>query len=354
VRPDHRFLTLDAMRGVAAAVVMMIHMGGAPARALPGGYLAVDFFFALSGFVLAHAYGERSLGVVGFLTARGIRLYPLYLAGLVLGVGAAALTGMAPRQLLTALGLGLFFLPAPGVDLYPLNPPAWSLFLELVANAAWFPLRQWLRGPAAVAVLLLGCLAVIAADVAYGAISSGGYWSNVAGGLARVLFAFTAGVATYQVWRAPIARPALPSWVVVVALLAIFAIPGPRKVLDPLAVLAMPVVVYLGACCMPCGTLNLAVQSKLGTASYGIYALHFPTVVAIDALLIGPLRRAGLPHPSLVTTPFTLALVFAGALLLDRIYDWPLRRWLSLRSMAASSVVQKTIAPNIAGTAKPD
>jgi peptidoglycan/LPS O-acetylase OafA/YrhL len=85
-----RFGTLDGLRGVAVMVVVLYHAGiifGAWISRF--GYLAVDLFFALSGFVLSHAYDNRFVGgmrVAEFLYLRVVRLYPLYFLGLVLGL----------------------------------------------------------------------------------------------------------------------------------------------------------------------------------------------------------------------------------------------------------------------------
>ncbi|HKU54954.1 MAG TPA: acyltransferase family protein, partial [Rhizomicrobium sp.] len=85
-----RFLTLDALRGVGAIAVMAGHAGIVlNAYMPPFMYLAVDMFFVLSGFVLAHAYDGKfagGLSVGAFLKARIARLYPIYLIGLVLGL----------------------------------------------------------------------------------------------------------------------------------------------------------------------------------------------------------------------------------------------------------------------------
>lgn len=315
------------MRGIAAIVVMMTHMGGEPARLLSGGYLAVDFFFVLSGFVLAHAYGERTIGTAAFMRARAIRLYPLYLIGLVVGVAAAFATGTAPAQITVALVLGLFFLPAPTLDLYPLDPPSWSLFFELFANASWFPVRRVLTGALAAVAILLGALAILSSDIAFGAVDGGGYWSNIAGGFARVGFSFMAGVLIYRLRQRIGARLPLPGAFAIVGLLVVLAAPLPRRLFDPIAVLIlMPSLVFLGASCNGGGRLFSRVQAQLGAASYAIYILHFPVIVVVDRLLI---PRLAISHPSLVTTPLTSAVVIGAALFLDRYYDRPTRRWLT-------------------------
>jgi peptidoglycan/LPS O-acetylase OafA/YrhL len=343
-----RFATLDAMRGVAAIAVLMIHMGGEPAKVLSGGYLAVDFFFCLSGFVLAHAYGDKQFTTAQFLTVRAIRLYPLYLAGL--GLGVALLATRWTAQTLWAAVLGLMFLPSPfsvrtlaQLDFYPLNPPAWSLFFEIVANLAWFPLRRWLRGWPGVWALGLCAVAFLSCAVAYGSVSTGEYWDNAAGGLGRVAYSFLAGVLTYRLWRHTRLEARLPSWAPVILLLAVFCAPVPRQVSDPIIVLLLvPPLVFMGACCTPSIGLAGGVERSLGSMSYAIYALHLPIIVGVDRWLIdgGLIARMGVPllthHPSALTTPLTVAVVLGLAWSLDKIYDRPVRRWLGTKASAAA------------------
>ena len=152
-----RFLTLEAMRGLAAICVVLMHGERAFGVASPmSGYLAVDFFFLLSGFIMAHAYEDRlDLGLPkrSFLHARLLRLYPLYLVGTVFTVVLAVAsivfrhqnTLWAYTQPLVSLPLAVWILPTPTtVVLYPLDTPAWSLLLELVANLA-FAFAPWRR-----------------------------------------------------------------------------------------------------------------------------------------------------------------------------------------------------------------
>jgi peptidoglycan/LPS O-acetylase OafA/YrhL len=81
----HQFATLDGLRGVAAIAVTSLHFRFELGKfLLPHSYLAVDFFFVLSGFVLAYAYEDRlseGMKPIQFLRLRVIRLYPLYLIG---------------------------------------------------------------------------------------------------------------------------------------------------------------------------------------------------------------------------------------------------------------------------------
>ena len=139
-----RFVTLDGMRGLAALCVAIYHFAEG---AVFGGYLAVDFFFVLSGFVLMNTYGDRlAAGMSGghFIKLRIVRIMPVYWLGLALCamVYGVKLATHRPVDLdfsgyTVAAGLGAMMLPDPFAPrLFPLNPPAWSLFGEMFFGAA--------------------------------------------------------------------------------------------------------------------------------------------------------------------------------------------------------------------------
>jgi peptidoglycan/LPS O-acetylase OafA/YrhL len=139
-------VALDGLRGLAALAVALFHAAiffpALTVIAPANGYLAVDFFFVLSGFVLAHAYSERfakGMTACAFMGRRLRRLYPLYLLSLALwlplGIRGLMSRTLDPRQTIIAAVAALLYLPAPQSFLvYPLNPPTWSLFYELAAN----------------------------------------------------------------------------------------------------------------------------------------------------------------------------------------------------------------------------
>src|SRR6202790_2270034 len=83
---------LDGLRGTAAIMVVIYHLFEAYFPVVghhptPHGYLAVDFFFLLSGFVVGYAYDDRwgRMGLRGFLARRLIRLHPMVILGSVIG-----------------------------------------------------------------------------------------------------------------------------------------------------------------------------------------------------------------------------------------------------------------------------
>ena len=149
------YALLDGLRGVAALIVIVYHVfecfSWSPA---PHGYLAVDFFFVLSGFVIGYAYDDRwgrSLTTRSFFRRRLIRLHPMVVMGAMIGAVCFVLQGsvkwdgqhVATSFVLFALLMNMLMLPLPvgaradvrgNGELFPLNGPNWSLFFEYVGN----------------------------------------------------------------------------------------------------------------------------------------------------------------------------------------------------------------------------
>src|ERR1700733_12206690 len=124
-REAHRFVTLDGLRGIAAFVVVTTHAGNAVPFETPRPFLAVDFFFALSGFVLCYAYAGRlrdGLSPPAFLLIRLLRLYPLYILGTAIGILAWLAAGHGGELGRPAINIAaaILFLPSPAsLMLYP-------------------------------------------------------------------------------------------------------------------------------------------------------------------------------------------------------------------------------------------
>lgn len=317
----HRFLVLDGLRGVAALVIVLFHTGSS--RFIPGGYLAVDLFFCLSGFVLAHAYAATPIGLGAFVKARLIRLYPLYFVGFVVGLL------LAPVGLLNTLS-GLLFLPAVSQvgDVYrpyPFNVPAWSLLFELVVNLVWFPLRR-MRAAGLAVVAGLGVVAAAAAVLLSGTgdIGSTGPWFFVQG-LCRVVFPFFLGALLHRLWKAGKLRLPTPWWLAVVLMGALFMLPGPRAVVDlACVIIVVPAIVALGAAAREPAWAS-KVCHALGEASYPVYILHSAVLVLVAPLI------PQLANRSYFVAAATILLVLALAWAAVKLYDRPVRRWLSAR-----------------------
>ena len=339
-----RFLLLDGLRGLAAFAVILDHT---PANVLgdlvPGRYLAVDFFFVLSGFVLAHAYGKRLEGgwsVLSFMRARIIRLYPLYLAGLLIGLMLAAamvLRGWdaTPLEQVAVMAVfGLLFLPAPplydfgGGHLFPFNGPSWSLFFELVANFIYGLIARVLGWKLLSTILIVGAVAVAFTVTRHPDVGGPGWlWGHFDAALARVVFDFFMGVALFRM-RDRFRFPVLPAIIPALAFLAVIAAPIPaewRAPYDALAaILLMPVLVAFASE----AKVNAAVGKVcigLGALSYAVYALHVPLLNLINAAA----QMAHIELPALVVVGLIVLVAGVTAALLNRIYDGPARRWLN-------------------------
>ena len=126
---------LDGLRGVAALLVVWYHVhegfsfaaGGTVITGINHGYLAVDFFFILSGFVIGYAYDDRwgkTLTLGNFFKRRLIRLHPMVVMGTIVGAITFCIQGCVRwdgthvplSAVMLALLFGMFFIPAvPGM-----------------------------------------------------------------------------------------------------------------------------------------------------------------------------------------------------------------------------------------------
>ncbi|HEY0212322.1 MAG TPA: acyltransferase [Paenirhodobacter sp.] len=291
---------LDGMRGYAALIVLFYHLRHFFGDRLPvaNGYLAVDLFFMMSGFVLALSYEDRlrsgDLGLCAFARRRVLRLYPVYLTGL--GVGLAVTVGIAAMDgglasvwvLGPPLISGAVIVPElllRGVDgPFPLNPPSWSLFFEFWGNLVYAGVAMRL-GNRGLAVTVLGALVIYAiASQITGTVELGVSYAHFVPGVARFWFGFGVGV---LIWRCRDRLPQLGRmrvWVLLAAL-AFGALPDS----DVLRFIWIAVVLPLGvvaALDMRPGARVTALCGHLGRLSYPLYLLHWPVMVLFTHLAV--------------------------------------------------------------------
>jgi peptidoglycan/LPS O-acetylase OafA/YrhL len=317
------------MRGLAAVAVLLHHAALAPwgVALAPHGYLAVDFFFALSGFVIAAAYEGRLLSgwtFADFMLARVLRLYPLLALGLAfgLGVGAAhAVSSHEPERLprlLAVTALNAFLFPAPllpGGHITPLNLPAWSLLFELLVNAIYaaFVSRLSARALSVIAALSGVTLAVL---VLHAGTSNTGYTPGTwVIGLTRAVFAFSLGVMTLRAYpRLQAIR--LPSVMAPVLLAGALLTSGGGVAFDLLFILVgVPALLIAGSCARVQGMLGRLCGSA-GAISYPIYAVHYPFLV----LAVFAVGRVHMPGPLALAT-YLFSMIALG-LILARADGW--------------------------------
>ena len=366
-KTEPRYKLLDGLRGVAAILVICYHFGegfatSALDQMMNHGYLAVDFFFVLSGFVIGYAYQNRwskGLTVGRFMLRRVIRLQPMVVLSVVLGAlsfmmqGSVKWDGTAvPLHLaLICLVLSLFLIPAaPGApyeirgngEMFPLNGPAWSLFFEYIGNAVY---ALWLRrlGTRGLAAFVAVCGAGLAAWAVCnmsGTYNIGVGWSMLEmgwlGGLLRVGFSFSAGLLIQRVFKPRYIRGAF--WLCAVVLFLVFACPYVGGTDEPsvwngiydavAALVVFPTIVYVAASGNTTDALSGRVCEFLGQLSYPVYIIHYPVMYLF--------------YHWVWTNNYTLAqvwpvciglfvLIVAMAWFAMKFYDTPVRRWLGSR-----------------------
>ena len=352
---------LDGLRGVAAFTVVCFHLFEAYATShldqrINHGYLAVDFFFILSGFVVGYAYDDRwtKMTVREFLTRRLVRLQPMVVIGALIGAVMFYTQGrpvwdvsaVPVAMLLVATLMNAFMIPAtPGAEIrgvgemYPLNGPAWSLFFEYIGNVLYaLFIRRLSTRALAVLVAAAGCgLAAFSVwgplgDICVGFSLTG---ENIVGGSLRLLFAFPAGLLLSRVFRPVRVRGAF--WIGSLAVVALASVPRiggsehlwMNGVYDALcAVVLFPLIVWIGASGKTTDRVTSRVCKFLGDISYPLYMVHYPFIYLYYAWVKNENLTFGQSLPG-------AAALVAGSVALAwlclRFYDEPVRRFLSKR-----------------------
>ena len=340
-----RYLLLDGLRGMAALAIVIHHFTASSGQreVFASASIAVDFFFCLGGFVIAHAYQQRLLAgmsVWEYTRRRVTRLYPMFLVGWGLGLAALALgkvhgvNDMSWGDVNAAAVLNVLYIPFLNADhvqifeqrligmAFPLNGPAWSLFFALIANVfyAWMirSRRNW-----AALIALVSAGALVLSAMGFGE-AAGWSTANIVGGLPRVTFAFFAGVGLYQLRPLVERLPAMHGAVVAGVALGMLAIPrfsGHIYYWLACAVFVVPVLVAIAA--VP-ARVTAPWAERLceysGSLSYTIFCIHYPLLMLFA--IVFPYSAGIALLVAYVATALALAHV------LHRYVERPMRRWL--------------------------
>lgn len=356
---------LDGLRGVAALLVVLFHLfevhsnGDHSKQIINHGYLAVDFFFLLSGYVISYAYDDRwgKMTLKDFFKRRIIRLHPMIIVGSIIGaalfyfqdspgMGWGGIHEVPVWTMILVMLIGATLIPVgKGLDIrgwsemHPLNGPAWSLFYEYIANIVY---ALFLRR---LSKTILALLVAIAAGVTlhYALTNPNG---DIIGGWAidstqlrigftRLAFPFLAGMLLAKTAKLRYTRHAFLT--ASLLLVVLFSIPrlGNEEQLwmnglyECFCLLIMfPLIVWLGAG----GKVNGKKASKLcqflGDISYPVYITHFPIAytymawVTNNGLSLEQSWPAGL---------LCLVAAIATAYTSMKLYDIPVREWLRKR-----------------------
>ena len=359
---------LDGLRGVAALLVVAFHLCEAHAtshldQVINHGYLAVYFFFLLSGFVIGYAYDDRwaQMSVGSFFKRRLVRLQPMVVLGMVVGAGFyyfqasalwPAITQTPPWLMLLVMLIGCFTVPVPPAldvrgwhETFPLNGPGWSLFFEYVGNFLYATVvRKFSKGALAGLVLLsAGALVHLGVTSPQGDVIGG--WSlepeQLHVGFARLMYPFFAGLLLFRLARLRTIPNAF-FWcsALVVLVLAMPRVGGAAHLwwnglYDSLSIIVLfPLIIFLGASGQVVGGFARKLSRFLGDISYPIYITHYPLIYTYTAWVATHKvsLREGWPVASLV---FLSAVALAYASL--KWYDEPIRRWLAKKVLASNS-----------------
>ena len=359
-----RYEILDGLRGIAAVIVVAYHVfeghanGSHIDQVINHGYLAVDFFFLLSGFVIGYAYDDRwnkGLSIGSFFKRRLIRLQPMVVLGSVIGAACFYFSDSATFfplihdtpfwQLLLVMLAGTILLPLPptgdirgGSEMYPLNGPAWSLFFEYCANILYALFIRKCSKKVLILFVTLAGLGLISLAIAgpNGDITGG--WTldgeHVGIGFIRLIYPFFAGLLLFRISKIGKINRNTFFWC---SLLIIILLTMPRicengplwinGIYDSVViVLLFPLIVWFGAR----GTLTGKYSSKicrfLGQISYPLYLSHYPLIYIYMGYISNHNLKFSQSFPYAILT-FVSSLLLGWACL--KLYDLPVRKWLT-------------------------
>lgn len=362
---------LDGLRGVAALFVIWYHVfeGFATSpidQRLNHGYMAVDFFFILSGFVIGYAYDDRwktTMTTKNFFKRRLIRLHPMVVLGAVLGAITFCIQGsvqwdgtkVATSMVMVALLLNLFLIPAvPGTgpevrgngEMYPLNGPSWSLFFEYIGNIMYALFLHKLSTRVLRIVVVLAAIGLASFAIfnlsGFGHLGVG--WSlidyNLIGGFLRMFFAFSIGLLMSRNFKPVKIRGAF--WICSLVLISFLSVPyigGPDSpwmngIYDSVCtIIVFPLLVYLGASGATTDKTSSKICKFLGDISYPVYIVHYPFMYLFYAWLWSSSETITFAE----AWPIALVVFFGNILLAYlclKLYDEPVRKWLSKKYLA--------------------
>jgi len=351
---------LDGLRGTAAFSVFLFHFcemltpdwAHNPMR---HAFLAVDFFFALSGFVLGHAYDARlardaapreRLTYAGFLKRRLVRLQPMVVAAMLIAVAVYLLDPFVgdsqqlgvklPWSLLISVFLlNLLLLPTPALpntfgETHPLDGPSWTLLQEYIANLLYGLFGRRLTFGVHVGLCVASSAALIATAVHFGDLGHGWGWSDFWVAPVRLACPFLLGLLVSR--RGFVLRIPYPFALLSILLITIFVAPamGPLNGLFQAGcvILVFPTILAAGIGVRSVGGWLGRLCNFMGELSYPLYIIHYPFIY-----LFAHWNWSTHPTPLLrgIVVAADYLFVVALAYALMRWYDRPVRAWLSRR-----------------------
>lgn len=345
-RPHYQIL--DGLRGVAAIAIVLFHFmewifTDFSKNFIGHGFLAVDFFFCLSGFVVGYAYDSRleKMGLKRFFTLRLIRLHPMVIFGSVIGLIAFLFDPFATYQysydagkLLLIFVCSLLLIPFPvmeerGFNLYGLNAPAWSLFWEYVANIVYALFLVKINRRYLFFLLVPAACFLLYVANERGNLLGGWNGDNFWDGGVRIWYSFTAGLIIYRYNL--IIKNRFGFFGLAVLLVLAFVMPhfSFNWLMEFLVVLIyFPFIVSLGAG-SALSDNSIPICRFAGDISYPLYMTHY-AAIWIFGNYLATYEPVGWPLAILVAGGTVILITFGW--IVTKWYDVPVRKWLNRRS----------------------
>ena len=369
-----RYEILDGLRGVASVIVVIFHIfesysAGPAYQFINHGYLAVDFFFVLSGFVIGYAYDDRwgKMGTWSFFKRRLVRLHPMVVFGTVVGIcfyylgqcGLFPLIGNIPAwKVILAFVMGCLMIPCgPRMDIRgwgefnTFNGPNWSLTWEYLGNILYAFIFR--RLPNIILGILVAAAGFLTLDLClnlnvFGLLTEArnsqmytpiGGWSltseQVYIGLTRLFYPFLAGLLLSRIGKR--IRIQGGFWWCSVILAVVLSIPcvgGEGSILNGIynafcIIVIFPLIVMIGAGSVINGAKGNRICDFLGQISYPLYITHYPLMYVQMCWVYSHPDAPLFAHLTMNIGVVVLSVFIAWAAL--KLYDIPLRAWLKDR-----------------------
>lgn len=363
-----RYDALDLLRGAAALIVCFYHMSSLfipRGKLFSSGFLCVDLFFLLSGFVIAANYDRKiAKGLLFgiFIGDRMARLYPLFFLATLLGfvaIGAQKYGNMEilpSRYDFAVLLVNLGMLPSfliPNGSVFPFNGASWSIFFEVWVNLLFFVVWRWLGVRLLGLLIVTGMLGVIVSTVNFSGLDVGWGAQNFVPGFFRVVFPFFLGVAIFRSKIAERWRFGAGSAVGVIILLMIVLntrtwLPAGLHVASDLmtVLLFFPIIVIvLAAVRLP--PMGCRIATALGGASYAVYLLQLPVVIIAAGFSSILLDRRITDYAPVAGFLF-MPCFFGVSYLVWRLFELPAKSW--VRSLWKHDSTVKTASESRCNT----
>jgi len=334
---------LDGLRGTAAILVVIFHLFEAYFPVMSNhpmhhGYLAVDFFFLLSGFVVGYAYDDRwgRMSTWEFFKIRLVRLHPLVILGTIIGAVCfwfdPFTNGAEHTQLIKLIGvmiLSFTLLPAPDVrgwgETHPLDGPCWSLLQEYIGNIIYGFFGKKMTKLALWILVIISGIALIIVATWRGDLATGWGYNTIWIAFVRMMFPFFAGLLLFRSGkriRMPHAYLFCSLLLAVLFFMPTFKYNGIYEA--ACIIIAFPVIVAAGAGGEISGRW-LKLCNFSGQISYPIYITHYPFIY-IYTMWIALKKPAPAQIVPIAIGLFVLFMLLAYASF--KLYDEPVRNWL--------------------------